>query len=84
MIFEEPSKETPLIVTGEAIFVAVAALPAMLPEIFEPLTPIILASVILASANFAVVTLPSLILVVVIASIAISGKAAVPARSPAN
>ncbi len=74
VIFADPSNGIPLIVTGVAILVAVAAFPAILPDTLAPLTLTILASV----------TFASFILVVVIASTAIAGKAAVPAKSPAN
>ena len=67
----------PTLVTGPVKFafvVTVAALPAMLPVTFDPLTVTIFASVTEASASF----------VVVIAPAATAGDAAVPVRSPAN
>ena len=54
--------------------VTLAALPAISPETFEPLTPAILASVTAAVAILAVVT----------ASAAISGAVAIPVKSPAS
>ena len=74
VIFAEPSNATPLIVTGVAILEAVAALPVIFPVTFDPLTVTIFASVTFASFIFVVVT----------ASVAIVGSAAVPAKSPAN
>ena len=51
-----------------------SAFPAMSPETLPPLTPAIFASVTAASASFVVVIFPS----------ATTGRAAVPARSPAS
>ena len=83
-----------MIVTGVAIFEAVAALPEIFPVTLDPLIVSIFESVTLASAIFdvviakslifIVVTFVSLIFEVVIASNAITGAAAEPAKSPAN
>ena len=81
-IFDEPSKLIPLIVTGDANFVAVAALPVIFPVTLEPLTASILASVTLASANLEVLIAASFIFAVVIALFEIRGEAAVPLKSP--